>query len=301
MDRVVGGTILGAFWTMLRAAGRIGLCLGGCALFGATAAFADYGQPSPWQMGMQGAATPIAEQEHAFHFFLLVFITVIVLFVLGLLLWIMVRYNERANPTPSRTTHNTLLEVAWTIVPVLILVAIAIPSFRLLYAQYDFGEPDLRLKITGYQWYWGVEYVSEAPVAYEIRMTPEAELKEGQPRLLTVDNDIVVPVNKLVNVQVTGADVIHSFAMPSFGVKTDAVPGRLNETWFRATRLGTYHGQCSELCGRDHAFMPLTIRVVSDEEYASWLAGAKQRYAEAAPGAPAGAQMMADATSRTAN
>jgi cytochrome c oxidase subunit II len=257
-------------------------------------ALADYGQPSPWQIGMQGAATAIAEQEHRFHFFLLVIITLIVLFVLGLLVWIMVRFNEKANPVPSRTTHNTLLEVAWTIVPVLILVAIAIPSFRLLYAQYDFGEADVRLKLTGYQWYWGVEYTNDSPVAYEVRMVQTADLKEGQPRLLTVDNEIVVPINKLVSVQVTAADVIHAFAMPSFGVKSDAVPGRLNETWFRATRLGTYHGQCSELCGRDHAFMPLTIRVVSDEEYATWLAAAKQRYAEGPAATPAPAQ-LADA------
>jgi cytochrome c oxidase subunit II len=274
----------------MRCAGRlIALVFATSAVLTAGGALADYGQPSPWQLGMQGAASSIAEQEHSFHFFLLIIITAIVLFVLALLVWILIRYNERANPVPSRTTHNTLLEVAWTIVPVLILVAIAIPSFRLLYAQYDFGEADLRLKITGYQWYWGVEYVNESPVAYEIRMVPEADLKAGQPRLLTVDNEIVVPIGKLVNVQVTGADVIHSFAMPSFGVKTDAVPGRLNETWFRATRLGTYHGQCSELCGRDHAFMPITIRVVSEDEYAAWLASAKQRYAEAAPPAASAA------------
>jgi cytochrome c oxidase subunit II len=285
---------------MLRAGRLLALFSAGVAVFGATAALADYGQPSPWQMGMQGAATTIAEQEHSFHFFLLTIITAVVLFVMALLVWIMVRYNEGSHPTPSRTTHNTLLEVAWTIVPVLILVAIAIPSFRLLYAQYDFGEADIRLKITGYQWYWGVEYVNDSPVGYEIRMVPQADLKEGQPRLLAVDNEIVLPVGKLVNVQVTGADVIHSFAMPSFGVKTDAVPGRLNETWFRPTRIGVYYGQCSELCGRDHAFMPLSIRVVSEEDYATWLAGAKQRYAGIAPGAPAqsasnGTQLVADA------
>lgn len=282
---------------MLRAGRLTALCTAVGAVFAATEAFADYGQPSPWQLGMQGAATTIAEQEQNFHFFLLTIITVIVLFVLGLLVWIIVRFNERAHPTPSRTTHNTLLEVAWTIVPVLILVAIAIPSFRLLYAQYDFGEADLRLKLTGYQWYWGVEYVGQAPVAYEVRMIQTADLKADQLRLLTVDNEIVVPIGKLVNVQVTGSDVIHSFAMPSFGVKSDAVPGRLNETWFRPNRLGTYHGQCSELCGRDHAFMPLTFRVVSEEDYAAWLAGAKQRYADAAP-APAanGIRRVADVT-----
>jgi cytochrome c oxidase subunit 2 len=246
-----------------------------------TAALAqDYGQPAPWQVNLQGAATPIAEQEHAFHNFLLVIITAISLFVLGLLIWVMVRFNENRNPTPSRTTHNTLLEVAWTIVPVLILVAIAIPSFRLLYAQYEGGDAAVTLKITGHQWYWSVEYPDQGPIGFDAIMIAEKDLKPGQPRLLAVDNEVVVPAGELVHVQVTAADVIHSFAMPSFGVKVDAIPGRLNDTWFTATRLGTYYGQCSELCGRDHAFMPIAIRVVSEADYAAWLVDAKQRFAD---------------------
>jgi cytochrome c oxidase subunit 2 len=245
----------------------------------------NYGQPGPWQLGLQGAATPIAEQAHSFHNLLLVIIGAISLLVLGLLLWVMVRFNEERNPTPSRTTHNTLLEVAWTVVPVLVLVVIAIPSFRLLYAQYEGGDPGLTLKLTGHQWYWSVEYPDQGPLAFDAIMVPEADLKPGQPRLLAVDNEIVVPLGQLVHVQVTSADVIHAFAMPSFGVKVDAVPGRLNDTWFTATRLGTYYGQCSELCGRDHAFMPIAIRVVSEEDYAAWLTEAKQRFAASGAGA----------------
>ena len=238
------------------------------------AAYAKDGQPAPWQLGFQPAASPIMEQITSFHTYVTIIITVIGLFVLGLLIYVMSRFNERRNPDPSRTTHNTTLEVAWTIVPVLILVAIAIPSFRLLFAQYDIPKPDLTITATGSQWYWTYEYPDHA-ITFDSIMVQEADLKEGQPRLLTVDREAVVPVGKNVVVGVKSNDVIHDWAMPSFGVKLDAVPGRLQTTWFRAEREGVYYGQCSELCGRNHAFMPIAVRVVSEADFADWLAKTK--------------------------
>ena len=238
------------------------------------AAYAKDGQPAPWQLGFQPAASPIMEQITSFHTYVTIIITVIGLFVLGLLIYVMSRFNERRNPDPSRTTHNTTLEVAWTIVPVLILVAIAIPSFRLLFAQYDIPKPDLTITATGSQWYWTYEYPDHG-ITFDSIMVQEADLKEGQPRLLTVDREVVVPVGKNVVVGVKSNDVIHDWAMPAFGVKLDAVPGRLQTTWFRAEREGVYYGQCSELCGRNHAFMPIAVRVVSEADFADWLAKTK--------------------------
>jgi cytochrome c oxidase subunit 2 len=237
-------------------------------------AYALDGQPVPWQMDFQPAATPIMEQITAFHTYVTIIITLIALFVLGLLVYVMARFNEKRHPEPTRTTHNTPLEIAWTVVPVLILVAIAIPSFRLLFAQYDFPKPDLTITATGNQWYWTYEYPDQG-ITFDSIMVPEADLKPGQPRLLTVDHEVVVPVNKNVQVGIKSNDVIHDWAMPSFGIKLDAVPGRLQTTWFRAEREGVYHGQCSELCGRNHAFMPITVRVVSEQEFADWLTKTK--------------------------
>jgi cytochrome c oxidase subunit II len=234
-------------------------------------AFAGEGQPSPWQMGFQKAATPIMEQITSFHAYVTIIITVIALFVLGLLVYVMARFNDKRHPEPSRTTHNTALEIAWTVVPVLILVAIAIPSFRLLFAQYDFPKPDLTITATGSQWYWSYEYPDQG-IKFDSIIVQDADLKPGQPRLLTVDREVVVPVNKNVQVQVKANDVIHDWAVPSFGIKLDAVPGRLQVTWFRAEREGMFYGQCSELCGRNHAFMPIAVRVVSEQEFADWLA-----------------------------
>jgi len=251
--------------TVFVAAAPIALC---------GAAYAKDGQPAPWQLGFQPAASPIMEQITSFHTYVTIIITVIGLFVLGLLIYVMSRFNERRNPDPSRTTHNTTLEVAWTIVPVLILVAIAIPSFRLLFAQYDIPKPDLTITATGSQWYWTYEYPDHG-ITFDSIMVQEADLKEGQPRLLTVDREVVVPVGKNVVVGVKSNDVIHDWAMPSFGVKLDAVPGRLQTTWFRAEREGVYYGQCSELCGRNHAFMPIAVRVVSEADFADWLAKTK--------------------------
>jgi len=256
----------------------IGVFLG-LLLVSAGSAFAELGQPTDWQLGLQESASPVMQDIATFHDFLLWVIAAISAFVLALLLVIIVRFNARANPTPTRTTHNTPLEIIWTIVPVVILVAIAVPSFRLLFLQLDVPKPDLTLKATGKQWYWSYNYPDNGNFEFDSLMVADKDLKPGQPRLLTVDNQMVVPVNKVVHVLVTGADVIHSFAVPAFGVRIDAVPGRVNETWFKATSEGTYYGQCSELCGKDHAFMPIAVQVVSDSDFNTWLTTAKQKYA----------------------
>jgi cytochrome c oxidase subunit 2 len=250
------------------------------ALFvGAGAAFAGLGQPSPWEVGLQDAASPVMADIIGFHTFVFWIVTAITIFVLVLLVIIIVRFNAGANPTPSRTTHNTPLEVIWTIVPVIILTLIAIPSFRLLFTELDVPTPDITVKATGKQWYWSYAYPDNGNFEFDSLIVAEKDLKPGDLRLLTVDNEMVVPVNKVVHVLVTGSDVIHSFAVPSFGIKIDAVPGRINDTWFKATMTGIFHGQCSELCGKDHAFMPITVRVVNDSEFTAWAAQAKQKFA----------------------
>jgi cytochrome c oxidase subunit II len=256
------------------------LVAAGIALACGTAAFAaGTGQPEPWQVAMQTPVTEVARDAHLFHTWLVWLITAISLFVLALIVAVVVKFNERANPVPARTTHNTLLEVAWTTVPVLILVAIAIPSFRLLREQLIVPPTDLVIKTTGNSWFWSYEYPGDqAGFKFDANMVEQKDLKPGQPRLLATDNDMVVPVNKVVKLQVTASDVLHAFALPSFGLKIDAVPGRLNETWFKPEREGIYYGQCSELCGNGHPYMPIAIRVVSDEAYAAWLAEAKQKY-----------------------
>ena len=235
-----------------------------------------------WQLGLQTAATESMRGIRSFHDGLLLpIITVIVLFVLGLLLYVMARFNRRSNPTPSRTTHNTLLEVAWTVVPVLILVVIAVPSFQLLYLQRTIPEADMTVKAIGYQWFWGYEYPDHGDLAFDSLMLGDDELEDGQPRLLAVDNPLVVPAGKTVRVLVTAEDVIHNWAMPAFGIKMDAIPGRVNETWFRVDEPGIYYGQCSELCGKDHAYMPIEVRVLSEEDFAAWLDGPAQEFASA--------------------
>ena len=248
----------------------------GALLAGTGTAALALGQPTPWALGLQDAASPVMADIHWFHNVLLVIIIAITAFVLILLLTVMLRFNAQANPRPTRTTHNALIEVIWTIVPVMILLAIAVPSFRLLFVQLDLPKPDLTVKATGKQWYWSYNYPDNGNFEFDSLIVDEKDLKPGQPRLLTVDNEMVVPVNKVVHVLVTGADVIHSFAVPSFGIKIDAVPGRLNDTWFKATSEGLFHGQCSELCGKDHAFMPITVRVVSESEFANWVAAEKK-------------------------
>lgn len=242
------------------------------------AALAASGQPEPWQLGLQQGATPVMDNIIWFHDFLLYVITAITIFVLALLVIVAVKFNAKSNPVPSRTTHNTLIEVIWTVVPVLILVAIAVPSFRLLFYQLNTPQADVTVKATGKQWFWSYSY-PDSKFEFDSLMVQTKDLKPGQPRLLAVDNEMVVPVNKVVRVLTTGSDVIHAFAVPAFGIKIDAIPGRINETWFKAEREGMYYGQCSELCGKDHAFMPIAVHVVSDAAYTAWLDQAKKKYA----------------------
>jgi len=252
----------------------LGFTVAGVALVAGGVASAELGQPAPWEYTLQESATSVMDYITWFHNWLLGTITVITLFVLALLITVVVKFNAKANPVPSRTTHNTLIEVAWTLIPVLILVAIAVPSFRLLFLQLDIPKADLTIKATGKQWYWSYAYPDNGKFEFDSLMAADK-----QPRLLGVDNEMVVPVNKVVRVQTTGADVIHSFAVPAFGIKIYAIPGRLNETWFKATKTGMFYGQCSELCGKDHAFMPIAVRVVNDQEFASWVEAAKKKYA----------------------
>ncbi|MEN5083624.1 cytochrome c oxidase subunit II [Bosea sp. TWI1241] len=249
--------------------------------------------PQPYQMNLQPAATEVSAYIHWFHDWVNVLIFAISIFVLALLVYVAWRFSERRNPVPSKTTHHALLEVAWTIVPVLILVVVAIPSFRLLKLQLEVPKSDITVKVTGKQWYWSYEYPQKEGEAlgFDSLMLDEKQRAEAissnkiaaaeAPRLLAVDNEAVVPVGKIVRVQVTAADVIHKFTVPAFGVKIDAIPGRLNETWFRADREGIYYGQCSFICGQNHAFMPIAFRVVSQERYDAWLAEAKKKFANA--------------------
>ncbi len=278
--------------------GRLAAAAGlGLMMLPAASAMAGEGRAHNWQMGFQPAATPVAEQMHAFHNLLLVIITLIVIFVMGLLGWVMYRYNAAANPVPSKNSHNTVLEVAWTVVPVLILLVIAIPSFRLLYAQYDAPKADLTIKVTGHQWYWSYNYPDSGGFGFDSYRVQDADLKEGQPRLLAVDNEVVVPVNKVVHLLLTADDVIHNWAVPSFGLKMDAVPGRNHLVWFRANEPGVYYGQCSELCGREHAFMPIAVRVVSEQDFAAWVEQAKQKFASSMP-QPANAAVAQENTDK---
>jgi cytochrome c oxidase subunit II len=250
------------------------LAVAGAALVAGGTAFAELGQPAPWEWTLQESASPVMDDIVWFHNFLFWLITIITLFVLALLVMVVVKFNAKSNPTPSRTTHNTLIEVAWTLIPVMILVGIAVPSFRLLFLQLDVPKADLTVKVTGKQWYWSYSYPDNGKFEFDSLL-----VADKKPRLLGVDNEMVVPVNKVVRVQTTGADVIHAFAVPAFGIKIDSIPGRLNETWFKATKTGMFYGQCSELCGKDHAFMPIAVRVVSDQEFAAWVETAKKKYA----------------------
>jgi cytochrome c oxidase subunit 2 len=248
-------------------------------LLGSTAA-ALSAQPQPWQMDFQPAATPVMSAIEDFHHLLLVIITLISVFVLALLAWIVVRYNARANPIPSKVSHNTWLEVIWTGVPLIILVVIALPSFKLLYFEADIPPSDLTINAIGHQWYWTYQYPDKGKLQFDsIVLTDDQAAKKGEPRLLGVDNPIVVPVNKVVKVVTAGSDVIHSWAIPAFGVKMDAIPGRLNATWFKAEKEGTYYGQCSQLCGARHAYMPIEVKVVSEADFEAWLAKAKKQFA----------------------
>jgi cytochrome c oxidase subunit II len=263
---------------------RIWLRAAVCIAF-ALPALAGSGQPSPGQIGFQEAVTPVAEDIHWVHDYVNVIIFAVTAFVMLLLLYVMWRFSEKRNPTPSRTTHNTMIEVLWTVLPVLILVAIAIPSFRLLYKQYTFPPPGLTIKATAHAWNWTHEFPDQGITVDSVMLqdNERAEVvKSGipawqVPRNLAVDNDILVPVGKVVHVLVTSTDVIHNWTIPSFGSKVDAVPGRVTATWFQANKEGIYFGQCSELCGKDHAFMPITVRVVKEQVFNDWAAALKAR------------------------
>ncbi|CAN5116087.1 cytochrome c oxidase subunit II [soil metagenome] len=252
------------------------------------------GQPTPGAIDLQRAASPLKFEAIWFHNVILMpIITAITLLVLGLIIWICIRYNKKANPVPAKFSHNTTVEIIWTIVPVVILMVIAIFSFRLLFAYNDMPKPYMTVKATGYQWYWGYEYPDQK--ISEITSVPlkkaEADAK-GVPYLLAADKPLVVPVNQVIRVQVTGADVIHAFALPAFGLKTDAIPGRLNETWFKADTIGVYYGQCSELCGVEHSNMPIEIHVVSQADFDAWVKSKTAPPAATAAAAPAAAPAM---------
>ncbi len=269
-----------------------GAAAGATSAFWSVQALAEdlMGQPTPGGISLQPAASPLKHAVHDFHdFILLPIITAICLFVLALLIWCAIRYNKRSNPIPAKWSHNTLVEVVWTVVPVLILMAVSVVSFKLLFAYHDMPKPDLTVKATGYQWYWGYELPDQKVGEFVSNMLPEDEAKaRNVPYRLAANEPLVVPVNKTVRVLVTGADVIHAFALPAFGLKTDGIPGRVNETWFKAERTGTFYGQCSELCGVDHAFMPIEIKVVTQPEFDAWVASKGGSTSTAAP-APAAA------------
>ena len=277
---------------------------GATSAFWGVQAFAEQlmGQPTPGGIGLQPAASPLKHAAHDFHdLILLPIITLICVFVLGLLIWCVVRYNKRSNPIPAKWSHNTVVEVIWTVVPVLILMAISVVSFKLLFAYHDMPKPDLTVKATGYQWYWGYELPDQKVGEFVSNMLPEDEAKaRNVPYRLAATEPLVVPVNKTVRVLVTGADVIHAFALPAFGLKIDAIPGRINETWFRAERTGTFYGQCSELCGVDHAFMPLEIKVVTQPEFEAWVASKGGSMTPDAPAAAPAAPAAADAATPAA-
>lgn len=268
---------------------------------GAIAAPLDEGIARPWQLGFQEPATPVMEKLDHIHDFLLVIISLIVALVLIGFVYICIRFRRKANPVPSKTTHNTKVEIIWTVIPILILIVIAVPSLRIHYFMEQHIEPELTLKVTGYQWYWHYDYPDQGGFGFDSYMKKDEDLKPGDHRLLSVDNNVVVPVNTKVRVLLTGADVIHAWAIPAFGLKKDAVPGRLNETWFEATKVGRYYGQCSELCGVGHGFMPIVVDVVTRPEFDAWVkrqqqaAGIKPAVVKTEPEAPvAGDAVAAD-------
>lgn len=266
------------------------------ALLAFAAGAAEAAVPQPWQLGMQPSASPVKEQIGNLHDLLLVIITLITLFVLALLVYVMVRFRASANPVPTRTSHNTLIEVVWTVVPVLILVVIAIPSFKLLYFMDRTTEAEMTLKVSGHQWYWKYEYPEQDGLTFDSYMIPESDLKPGQIRLLEVDNRVVLPVDTNVRVLVAGSDVMHSWLVSSLGVQIYAVPGRTNETWVRINKPGVYYGQCNQICGTNHAYMPIAVEAVSKADYEKWVAQAKQKFARApADGARRVAQVASPA------
>jgi len=263
----------------------------------AIAAVADAAEPKPWEIGFQPPATPVKDRLSAFHDDLLMpIITVITVFVLGLLVYVMWRFNQRRNPVPSRTSHNTVIEMLWTVVPVLILVIIAIPSFKLMYYMDRVPNPEMTIKVTGHQWYWSYEYPDQDGLTFDSNIIPEDQLKPGQKRLLDVDNPLVVPADTTIRVLITGTDVIHSWFVPSFGVQEYAIVGRLNESWMKVEHAGTYYGQCNQICGLNHAFMPIKVEAVSKDDFQRWLVDAKKKFAHKGKGGD-GVRVAASAAS----
>jgi cytochrome c oxidase subunit II len=259
------------------------------------------GAPHDGQIGLQDPATSLAAEAHDFHQYLLLPVTVVVaVFVMLLLLWVMIRYNAKANPVPSKTTHNLRLEIIWTVVPIVILAVIAVPSFRLLYRQLEIPAPDLTIRAIGHQWYWSYEYPDNGNFTFDANMIPDKDIQPGQLRLLETDNEVVLPVGKNIRIQITATDVLHAWTVPSFGIKHDAVPGRVNESWFNIDRPGIYYGQCSELCGTAHAYMPIKVRAVSPEEYDAWVAEAQKKFAKV-DGTPAVIDVAAAGADQPAN
>lgn len=240
-------------------------------------AFAD--QPVHAGLNLQDAATSSAQRIHDFHNLLLWIISAITIFVFLLLVYVVLRFNKKANPVPSKVTHNLALEIVWTVIPIAILIFISVESFKLLYINDKIEKPEMTLKIKGYQWYWGYEYPDHEGLAFDSRMIPEAELTSDQVRLLSTDNAVVLPIETNIQILVTGQDVIHAWTVPAFGVKLDAIPGHTNESWFRINKPGRYFGQCSEICGKDHAYMPIEILAVTKEEFAAWVEKAKVEFA----------------------
>jgi cytochrome c oxidase subunit II len=236
-------------------------------------------EPKPWQLGFQPPATEVMDRLSAFHDVLLIIITLIAAFVLGLLVYVMWRFNQQRNPLPSRTSHNTVIEMLWTVVPVLILISIAIPSFKLMYYMDRVPNPEMTIKVTGHQWYWSYEYPDQGGLIFDSNFIPEDQLKPAQKRLLDVDNPLVVPADTIIRVLVTGTDVIHSWFMPSFGVQEYAIVGRLNESWMKIDHPGTYYGQCNQICGVNHAFMPIKVEAMAKDAFQRWLVDAKKKFA----------------------
>jgi len=271
----------------------IGLCVGLAWALSGAAAWAD--KPEPWQLGMQTPVTPITERIYAFHNELLVIIIVITLFVMGLLAYVMVRFRSGAHPVPTRTSHNTVVEILWTVIPVLILVTIAIPSFKLMYYMDRVPDSKMTIKVTGHQWYWEYNYPDQANLDFNSNLVAEKDLQPGQPRLLEVDNPLVIPVDTTIRVQVAGSDVIHSWFVPSFGVQEYAVIGRLNEAWMHVDTVGTYYGECNQICGVNHAFMPIKVVVLSQADFQKWLTEAKTKFAADKPAEENATQLAAAA------
>ena len=272
-------------WRRLAAFGFLGVVVA-CATHPALAQ-----QPTPWEIGMQPAFSPVKQQIISLHNLVMVIITVITVLVAGLLLYASFRFDRKRNPVPTRTSHNTVLEIAWTLLPVLILVVIAIPSFRLVYYEDRAQNPDMTIKVTGHQWYWQYTYADSANMHFDSYVVDDKDLKAGQPRLLTVDNQLVVPVGKKIRVLTTSADVIHSFFVPSLGVQRYAIPGHTIETWMEITKPGDYYGECNQICGTNHSRMPISIHAVTPEEFTTWLASAKTRFTQNLPRASSAVQL----------